>query len=80
VRVSTQLACWEMIRGGTTTFVDMYYFPESVARAVVVDGKLLMREGKILSADEQRVRAEADAIATRIRAAVIDREKSPSPP
>jgi 5-methylthioadenosine/S-adenosylhomocysteine deaminase len=34
VRVGTELACWEMIRGGTTTFVDMYYFPESVARAV----------------------------------------------
>ncbi len=34
VRVGTELACWEMIRGGTTTFVDMYYFPDSVARAV----------------------------------------------
>ncbi|NND61168.1 MAG: amidohydrolase [Gammaproteobacteria bacterium] len=34
VRVGTELACWEMIRGGTTAFVDMYYFPESVARAV----------------------------------------------
>ncbi|MBT8099882.1 MAG: amidohydrolase family protein, partial [Gammaproteobacteria bacterium] len=26
VRVGTELACWEMIRGGTTAFVDMYYF------------------------------------------------------
>ncbi|HJS21022.1 MAG TPA: amidohydrolase [Steroidobacteraceae bacterium] len=34
VRVGTELACWEMIRGGTTTFVDMYYFPDSVARAI----------------------------------------------
>jgi 5-methylthioadenosine/S-adenosylhomocysteine deaminase len=34
VRVGTQLACWEMIRGGTTTFLDMYYFPDAVARAV----------------------------------------------
>ena len=34
VRVGTELACWEMIRGGTTTFVDMYYFPDAVARAV----------------------------------------------
>ncbi len=34
VRVGTELACWEMIRGGTTTFVDMYYFPEAVATAV----------------------------------------------
>jgi 5-methylthioadenosine/S-adenosylhomocysteine deaminase len=29
----TQLACAEMIRGGITTFVDMYYFEEQVARA-----------------------------------------------
>ena len=34
VRLGTELACWEMIRGGTTTFVDMYYFPDSVAEAV----------------------------------------------
>lgn len=27
------LSCAEMIRGGTTTFVDMYYFEEEVARA-----------------------------------------------
>jgi 5-methylthioadenosine/S-adenosylhomocysteine deaminase len=34
VRIGTELACWEMIRGGTTTFVDMYYFPDAVANAV----------------------------------------------
>lgn len=34
VRTGTQLACWEMIRGGTTTFVDMYFFHD-VAAAVV---------------------------------------------
>ena len=34
VRIGTELACWEMIRGGTTTFVDMYYFNDSVAEAV----------------------------------------------
>ena len=34
VRLGTELACWEMIRGGTTTFVDMYYFPDAVAEAV----------------------------------------------
>lgn len=33
VRTGTQLSCAEMIRGGTTTFVDMYYFEEEVARA-----------------------------------------------
>lgn len=29
----TRLGCLEMIRGGTTTFVDMYYFEDQVARA-----------------------------------------------
>ncbi|MBJ88457.1 MAG: 5-methylthioadenosine deaminase [Woeseia sp.] len=34
VRIGTELACWEMVRGGTTTFVDMYYFPDVIAEAV----------------------------------------------
>jgi 5-methylthioadenosine/S-adenosylhomocysteine deaminase len=34
VRIGTELACWEMIRGGTTTFVDMYYFPDVIAQVV----------------------------------------------
>jgi len=34
VRIGTELACWEMIRGGTTTFVDMYYYPDVVAQVV----------------------------------------------
>ena len=34
VRIGTELACWEMIRGGTTTFVDMYYYPDVIARVV----------------------------------------------
>lgn len=31
VRVGTRLACLEMLRGGTTTLVDMYYFENAVA-------------------------------------------------
>ncbi|QLE59418.1 amidohydrolase [Nostoc sp. TCL26-01] len=34
VRVGEQLACWEMIRGGTTTFVDMYFEPDVAANVV----------------------------------------------
>ncbi|MGI9199559.1 MAG: amidohydrolase family protein [Woeseiaceae bacterium] len=34
VRIGTELACWEMIRGGTTTFVDMYYYGDVVADTV----------------------------------------------
>jgi 5-methylthioadenosine/S-adenosylhomocysteine deaminase len=38
VRCGTLLACAEMIRGGTTTFVDMYYFEEAVAAAAAEVG------------------------------------------
>ncbi|MEM9557387.1 MAG: amidohydrolase [Acidobacteriota bacterium] len=34
VRAGTRLACLEMIRGGTTTFVDMYYFEDALAEEV----------------------------------------------
>ncbi len=34
VRIGTELACWEMLRGGTTTFVDMYYYPDAIAEVV----------------------------------------------
>lgn len=34
VRCGTRLACAEMIRGGTTTFADMYYFEDAVATVV----------------------------------------------
>jgi 5-methylthioadenosine/S-adenosylhomocysteine deaminase len=32
VRIGTELAALEMIRSGTTTYVDMYYFEEEIAR------------------------------------------------
>ena len=34
VRIGTELSCWEMIRGGTTTFVDMYYYPDTIADVI----------------------------------------------
>ena len=34
VRIGTELACWEYIRGGTTTIVDMYYFPDTIAEVI----------------------------------------------
>ena len=34
VRKGTRLACLEMIKGGTTTFVDMYFHPREIARVV----------------------------------------------
>jgi 5-methylthioadenosine/S-adenosylhomocysteine deaminase len=38
VRAGTLLAALEMIRSGTTTFVDMYYFEEEIAKATKAAG------------------------------------------
>jgi 5-methylthioadenosine/S-adenosylhomocysteine deaminase len=38
VRDGTQLAMAEMLRGGTTCFQDMYFFPDEVARAAAQAG------------------------------------------
>ena len=35
VDAGTRLACWEMIRGGITSFVDMYFYPDVIADAAV---------------------------------------------
>jgi len=38
VRVGTRLAALEMIQSGTTTFADMYYFEDEIARATKAAG------------------------------------------
>lgn len=38
VRLGTSIACAELIRSGVTTFNDMYYFEEDVARAAAAAG------------------------------------------
>ncbi|MEO1162280.1 MAG: amidohydrolase family protein [Chloroflexota bacterium] len=38
VKLGTTLACAEMIRGGTTTFSDMYYFESDIAEATAKAG------------------------------------------
>ena len=38
VRLGTQLACAECIRSGVTTFVDMYYFENEIAKATAEAG------------------------------------------
>ncbi len=60
VRLGTQLAALEMIRTGTTTFVDMYYFEDEVAkvadesgmRAIVGESVLEFPVPDAASADE----------------------------
>ncbi|MCJ9427726.1 amidohydrolase family protein [Kordiimonas sp. A6E486] len=34
IRIGSTLACWEMIQGGTTSFVDMYFYPGVIAKVV----------------------------------------------
>lgn len=34
IEAGTWLACWEMISTGTTSFVDMYFYPDVIARVV----------------------------------------------
>ncbi len=48
VRLGTLLACAEMIRSGTTTFADMYYFEESVAEAAAEAGMRALAGESIL--------------------------------
>ena len=38
VRLGTQLACAEMIKSGVTTFADMYYFEEDIAKTTAEIG------------------------------------------
>jgi len=38
VQLGTKLACAEMIKSGVTTFADMYYFEEDVAKAAAESG------------------------------------------
>ena len=38
VRDGTELACWEMLRGGITCFNDMYFFPQEAAEAARATG------------------------------------------
>lgn len=35
IEAGTRLACWEMIRGGITSFVDMYFYPDVIANVAV---------------------------------------------
>ncbi len=48
VRIGTELACWEMIRGGTTTFVDMYYYPDTIADVIARCGMRAMISATVI--------------------------------
>jgi len=73
VRIGTELACWEMIRGGTTTFVDMYYYPDTVAEVVENCGMRAMVSATVI--DQRSPDAENAADSIRKGIAFVERWK-----
>jgi 5-methylthioadenosine/S-adenosylhomocysteine deaminase len=62
VRIGTELACWEMIRGGTTTFVDMYYYGDVVADVVERCGLRAMVSATVIDQRSPDAENAADSI------------------
>jgi 5-methylthioadenosine/S-adenosylhomocysteine deaminase len=62
VRVGTELACWEMIRGGTTTFVDMYYYPDVIAEVVASCGMRALVSATVIERPSPGAANAADSI------------------
>jgi len=63
VRIGTELACWEMIRGGTTTFVDMYYYPDTIAEVVERCGMRALVSATVIDQRSPDAENAADSIA-----------------
>ena len=76
VRIGTELACWEMIRGGTTTFVDMYYYPDIVAQAVESCGMRALVSATVIDQRSPDAEDATDSIGKGL--AFIDRWKDRS--
>ena len=62
VRIGTELACWEMIRGGTTTFVDMYYYPDVIADIVDRCGMRALISATVIDQRSPDAESAADSI------------------
>lgn len=62
VRIGTELACWEMIRGGTTTFVDMYYYPDVIAEVVESCGMRALISATVIERPSPGAANAADSI------------------
>jgi 5-methylthioadenosine/S-adenosylhomocysteine deaminase len=63
VRIGTELACWEMIRGGTTTFVDMYYYPDTIAEVVESCGMRALVSATVIDQRSPDAEGADDSIA-----------------
>ncbi len=63
VRIGTRLAALEMIESGTTTFVDMYYFEEEIAKAAIEAGVRGVLGQTIIQFPVADARTPAEALA-----------------
>jgi len=63
VRVGTRLAALEMIESGTTTFADMYYFEEEIAKAAIEAGLRGVLGQTIIQFPVADAKTPADALA-----------------
>lgn len=62
VRIGTELACLEMIKGGTTAFVDMYFHPDQVADVVDRCGLRAVVSASIIEQESGYTKSFADAM------------------
>jgi 5-methylthioadenosine/S-adenosylhomocysteine deaminase len=82
VRVGTRLAALEMIQSGTTTFADMYYFEDEVARATKAAGLRAVLGQSVIGFPVPDARTPADGLARAeafIRAFAADDLITPAP-
>src|SRR6187200_3350076 len=63
VRAGTQLAVLEMIRSGTTTYTDMYYFEEEIARVTKAAGLRGVLGETVIGFPSPDAKTPADALA-----------------
>ncbi|PKM30404.1 MAG: N-ethylammeline chlorohydrolase [Gammaproteobacteria bacterium HGW-Gammaproteobacteria-11] len=67
VRVGTQLAVAEMLRGGTTCFADMYFFPDIAARVALDAGMRAQLAFPVIDNPIPGARDSAEAISKGLR-------------
>ena len=82
VRVGTRLAALEMIQSGTTTFADMYYFEDEIARATKAAGLRAVLGQSIIGFPVPDARTPADGLTRAeafIKAFAADELITPAP-
>ena len=77
VRIGTEVSCWEMIRGGTTTFVDMYYYPDTIAEVIEQCGMRALISATVIDQRSPDAEGAGDSIAK--GSGFIDRWKGRHP-